>query len=202
MYTRFYYLLQDRSVNMINKQKVQQRYFITEDGIKIPLTKNWKQLDEFSLKNMDDGSVFIFCRLKTHTKLKSNNRKVQELFQSITKYGGFFISQEHAAIEEGKVVFRKSNNIISLDKDIIRRLMKYKQNDEKNAETLVAYNTGSKRISVMTPLKLLYSYILYNKKILNKLKNPMVEISYECEPVKLNENETVNTGIRGVLVIR
>ena len=179
-----------------------QKYFITSDGVKIPITKNWVQVDSNSMKNKIDNSIFIFCRMTFKTKIITDNIRVYDLIKSIEKYGGFFISQEHAAMEGGKVVFRNSNNIISLDKSIIRKLMEYNLKNRNNVETLLSYNTGSKRISVITPLKMLYDYIRYNKSILKRLKNPMVELSFECEPVKLNENETVNTGIRGVLVIK
>lgn len=187
---------------MIRTKKAEQKYFITQDGVKIPLTKNWKQIDKQTLVNEEDGSVFIFCRMTFQTKIKTKNTQVHDLMTSIKKYGGFFISKEHAAMEGGKVVFRKSNNIISLDKNIIRKLMEYNLQNKNNAETLVSYNTGSKRIKVITPLKMLYDYIRYNKRILKMLNSPMVELSFECEPVKLDENETVNTGIRGVLVIK
>ena len=187
---------------IINNQKAEQKYFITNNGVKIPLTKNWKQVDKQTLLNEEDGSVFIFCRMTFKTKIITDNIRVYGLIKSIEKYGGFFISQEHAAMEGGKVVFRNSNNIISLDKSIIRKLMEYNLKNRNNVETLLSYNTGSKRISVITPLKMLYDYIRYNKSILKRLKNPMVELSFECEPVKLGENETVNTGIRGVLVIK
>lgn len=185
---------------MINK-KIEQRYFITKDNVKIPITKNWQQIDQQTLVNQEDGSVFIFCRMTFKSKIKTDNMMVHGLLKSIEKYGGFFISREHASMENGKVVFRESNNMISLDRSIIRKLMEYNLK-YKGVETLFSYNTGSKRIRVITPLKMLYDYIRYNKSILKKLKNPMVELSFECEPVQLNENETVNTGIRGVLVIK
>lgn len=187
---------------MIRTKKAEQKYFITQDGVKIPLTKNWKQIDKQTLVNEEDGSVFIFCRMTFQTKIKTKNTQVYDLMTSIKKYGGFFISKEHAAMEDGKVVFRKSNNIISLDKNIIRKLMEYNLTNKNNVKTIFSYNTGSKRINVITPLKMLYDYIRYNKSILKMLNSHMVELSFECEPVKLDENETVNTGIRGVLVIK
>lgn len=185
---------------MINNKKNEQSYFITADGIKIPLTKNWVQTDENTMRNQLDGSVFIFCRMNLRSKIRTSDPRVIDLLKSITKYGGFFISRDHAAVEDGRIVFKESSNIISLDKNTINRLMNYYSKKENNLESVIAYSTGSRKIKIMTPIKMLYDYIKYNHKVLKRLRNPMVEISFEFEPVKLAD--TYNTGIRGVLIIK
>ncbi len=177
-----------------------QKYFITSDGVKIPITKNWVQVDSNSMKNKIDNSIFIFCRMTLRSKIRTNNPMVMDLITSIIKYKGFFISRDHASIENGKVVFKESSNIVSLDKNTINRLMQYYSKRDNTLESVISYATGSRKIKVMTPIRMLYDYIKFNSKVLNRLSNPMVEISFEFEPIKLAD--TYNTGIRGVLVIK
>lgn len=177
--------------------KTKENYFVTMYGVKISVSRNWVKISKNQIKNTLDGSIFIFVRMELNKKRKGQTYK-DDLYKSIMKNGGFFISKESAKIENGKVVFKKYDNTMeTLKEDVIKNIMNY--TNKKGVEIIIPYETGSKKIKTILPSKTIYDYLKFNESLLEQISNPSVELTYELEHYKLRD--VCNTCIRSVLIL-